>query len=210
MKSTASLQTIHPPSKLNKDSDNRSNITEDNNGKQHASHATELATSKKRQEGLKRSRVKKRNKSEAKYKNLQQSKNFHKYGNKCHIRRISNNVTLHSGMDAGNFKIHGKSNNITNCAELCCQDQLCDIALIMTGRCYTVQCYSMEDCQSKTSENKAPDIVIAYIDKPRKEFSSESMRMRNKEAGRTEHHVHKEISKKTVVPNPNEGNECVT
>lgn len=121
---------------------------------------------------------------------------------KCHIRRITNNTSLHSGMDAGKFKLHGKSKGISVCARLCCRDQLCDIAVIMTGRCYTVQCYSMTDCQSKPLESKATNIVIAYVYNPRKAFSNESRR-----SSETDHTKRKEISKKTVVSNPNEGND---
>lgn len=132
---------------------------------------------------------------------MKQNKTKHKDGQKCKIKRITNNATLHSGMDAGNFKLHGKSNNITHCAELCCLDRLCDIALIMTGRCYTVQCYSMKDCQSKNAENKSPDIAIAYIDNAWKKW-------RIKQVEHVRHHVQR--TKKTVVPNPNEGNEYVT
>lgn len=220
------MQTKHPYSKdhairLNvtqlssfEDIKNNSNSQENTNGTQDAFHVQKtlsakrkdkLSTSKRKEGGLKRRSVKTKVKSETQVKNVKKSKYLHKDDKKCKIQEIAKDVTLKSGMDAGNFKLRGKSNNITHCAKLCCQDRLCDIALIMTGRCYTVQCFSIKDCQSKNVDNKAADIVIAYIANPSKKLQSDSWYIKQ-----AKHHVQRQISKKTVVPNPNEGNKCVT
>ncbi|PFX33506.1 hypothetical protein AWC38_SpisGene1570 [Stylophora pistillata] len=161
---------------------------------------TESRINRKRHETISRLKDKKMNKKETKLDKFQifqkRKKSFN--DDKCNIRRITNNTTLYSGMDAGKFKLHGKSKGISACARLCCQDRLCDIAVIMTDRCYTVQCYSMEDCQSKTSESKAPNIVIAYVNNSRKVFSDES-----RHNSETDHRKREEMSKKTMMPNPN-------
>lgn len=111
----------------------------------------------------------------------------------CTINKIEANVTLPSGMAAGKFKMRGKSNSITRCAELCCLDRLCDIAVIMADHCYTVQCFSKKDCESRKTESS--DLVIAYMDNRKNESSPV------KEA------AHEQLSKKTVVPNPSKGND---
>lgn len=169
-----------------------------------AKRRDELATSRRKKGAPNRRSVKTRVKSETQVKNVKKSKYLHKDDKKCGIIEIAKNATLNSGMDAGNFTLRGKSNDITHCAKLCCQDQLCDIALIMTGRCYTVQCYSMQDCQSKNVDSKTVDNVIAYIDNPSKKLRSDRWDIKQ-----AKDHVQRKNSKKTVVPNPNEGNKCV-
>lgn len=215
------LQTTHPHSnhhfvslnitqtKRVEGTKNIASSQEDRNGGHEASHAKQqdkLTTSKKKNDGMKHRAIGTKVKSKAQVTNVKDSKYVHNADKKCTIIEIANNTTLHSGMSAGNFKLHGKSNNITHCAELCCQDRLCDIALIMTDRCYTVQCYSMKDCQSKTdSDDKVSDIIVAYIDNPSKKLNNGSWH--SKQAKHGKHHV--KMSKKTVVPHPNEGNEYV-
>lgn len=169
-----------------------------------AKRRDELATSRRKKGAPNRRSVKTRVKSETQVKNVKKSKYLHKDDKKCGIIEIVKNATLNSGMDAGNFTLRGKSNDITHCAKLCCQDQLCDIALIMTGRCYTLQCYSMQDCQSKNVDSKTVDNVIAYIDNPSKKLRSDRWGIKQ-----AKDHVQRKNSKKTVVPNPNEGNKCV-
>ncbi|XP_078367102.1 uncharacterized protein LOC144651095 isoform X2 [Oculina patagonica] len=188
------------------DTKNRSSSQEDRQGGHEASHAKQqlkLTTSKKKKDAMKHRAARTKFKSKAQVTSVKDNKYVHNDNKKCTIIEIANNTTLHSGMSAGNFKLHGKSNNITHCAELCCQDRLCDIALIMTDRCYTVQCYSMKDCQSKTdSEDKVSDIIVAYVDNPSKELNNGSWHAEQAKHGK--HQV--EMNKKTVVPHPNEGN----
>lgn len=186
-------------SKKFKESKNESSSQEHMNGKQDNSYQKQKekpTTTKGNEAGSVKTKVK----STSQVKNVKHSK--YEGDKKCNIKEIAHNTTLHSGMNAGNFKVHGKSNNITHCAELCCQDRLCDLALIMTGRCYTVQCYSMTDCQSKADpEDEVSDVVIAYLDNP-------SEKLNIKQGEHRMYHV--EISKKTVVPNPNEGKHYLT
>ena len=115
----------------------------------------------------------------------------------CNIKEIARNVTLHSSMDAGKFKMHGKSNNITRCAEFCCQDRLCNIAVIMNGRCYTGRCFSAKDCESRKVEFS--DVVVAYVDNHWQNCKNRSSRLEVAE--------HEKRNKKTNVPNPKEGND---
>lgn len=114
----------------------------------------------------------------------------------CNISKIEQNVTLNSGTNAGIFKMHGKSRNIDQCAARCCKDKLCDVAVIMTGRCYTVQCFSEEDCNSRKTVSS--DVIVAYKRRHWKNRTDE--KFQEKEEGR------EKISKKTVVPKPSQGN----
>lgn len=205
------LQTTHPhsnrlsvnlnitQSKKVNGSKNESSSQEHMNGRQDNSHEKQKekpTTNKAKEAGALKTKVQ----SKSQVNDVKQSK--YDGEKNCNIKEIARNTTLFSGMNAGNFKVHGKSNNITHCAELCCQDRLCDLAVIMTGRCYTVHCYSMKDCQSKAdSEDEVSDIVIAYIDNP-------SEKPNIKKAEHRMYHV--EMSKKTVVPNPNEGEQYLT
>ena len=122
--------------------------------------------------------------------------NSTRYGQSCNINKIQQNVTLDSGTKAGIFKMHGKSRNIDQCAALCCKDKLCDLAVVMTGRCYTVQCFSEEDCDSRKTPSS--DVIVAY--KKRHWKNRADQKFKKKERG------HEKISKKTVVPKSSQGN----
>jgi len=170
-----------------------------------AKRKDKLSTSMRKKGGLNRRSVKTKVRSMTQVTNVKESKYLQK-DKKCGIIEIAKNATLNSGMNAGNFKLHGKSNGITHCAKLCCKDHLCDIALIMTGRCYTVQCFSKQDCQSRNVDSKTVDNVIAYIDNPSKKLQSDKWYIKQaKHRGQI-----RQNSKKTVLPNPNEGNKCVS
>ena len=93
--------------------------------------------------------------------------------------------------------MHGKSNNITRCAEFCCQDRLCNIAVITADRCYTGRCFSAKDCQSRKVEFS--DVVVAYVDNHWQNYKNGSSRIKVTE--------HEKRNKKTNVPNPSEGND---
>lgn len=132
--------------------------------------------------------------------NTRKHNSLQKGDEKCGIQEMAQNVSLKSGMNAGNFKLHETVHNITSCTERCCEDPLCDIAVIMTNRCYTVQCYSPKDCESKESET--PDIIIAYLD---------NHHQNNQNGTTPTPHINfngdRKINKKTVIPNSSEGKQ---
>ena len=54
--------------------------------------------------------------------NTRKNNSLQKDGGKCGIKEMAQNVSLKSGMNAGNFKLHKTVHNITSCTERCCED----------------------------------------------------------------------------------------
>ena len=53
---------------------------------------------------------------------------------------------LKGGLNAGNFLDRGLTSGIGQCMELCCAHRTCDLAYVISGRCYLVECYTEELC----------------------------------------------------------------
>ena len=121
---------------------------------------------------------------------------------KCAARQITVNTTLRSGMDAGLFTMHGKSREIMQCVHLCCKDPSCDIAVIMADYCYTVKCFSENDCEPKRVQGEANGIVVAYVDNPWKSYHFSRPGIKKVHPMKQK----KKIQKKTFVPDPSKGN----
>ena len=53
---------------------------------------------------------------------------------------------LKGGLVAGNFLDRGLTSGILQCMELCCLHRTCDLAYMISGRCYLVECYTEDLC----------------------------------------------------------------
>ncbi|XP_068704874.1 uncharacterized protein [Montipora foliosa] len=70
---------------------------------------------------------------------------FHRscrYGNK------EKKVTLRGGINAGSFLDSGVVTNIEQCVTQCCHSTKCDVAFMITRRCFLVTCFSFHLCES--------------------------------------------------------------
>lgn len=53
---------------------------------------------------------------------------------------------LKGGLVSGNFLDRGLTSGIKPCMELCCAHRTCDLAYVVSGRCYLVECYTEDLC----------------------------------------------------------------
>lgn len=74
---------------------------------------------------------------------------------KCPHNEIMYNVKLMGGLKAGKFTDIGKVKSIKTCIRYCCESKVqpCDLAFMLSDRCYLVKCYSEERCQALPARN---------------------------------------------------------
>lgn len=59
---------------------------------------------------------------------------------------VYHNVTLRGGQRAGQFKLLKDTSNSTLCTELCCENEKCDVALMLSDFCFMVTCSDDREC----------------------------------------------------------------
>ena len=64
----------------------------------------------------------------------------------CQLGKVHTSSDLKGGLNAGNFLDRGPVTNILQCMEMCCLFKTCDLAYMVSGRCYLVECYSRDLC----------------------------------------------------------------
>lgn len=83
----------------------------------------------------------------------------------CGNVEIKHNKTLKGGTRAGRFHPLGKK-TMDSCINSCCDRPNCDIAYLLNGHCYSVQCTDSKLCQDAGEPAKAGDTVqMAYMNK---------------------------------------------
>lgn len=65
---------------------------------------------------------------------------------KCKYGNVYEFTDLKGGLAAGNFIDRGITNSIQTCMELCCAHRTCDLAYVISARCYLVECYTVDLC----------------------------------------------------------------
>ena len=84
----------------------------------------------------------------------------------CSNVEIAHNVTLKGGTRAGVFKEVGKMVDMKKCVSSCCDRPECDIAYLLNGHCFAVQCLDGSLCQATAEPAKVGDTVsLAYMNK---------------------------------------------
>lgn len=78
-------------------------------------------------------------------------------------------ATLREGARAGDFSILRRTTSMKTCKELCCASDSCELALLVNGGCFSVQCKSADACMPqsvvKRSGIVAPRIFVRNIGK---------------------------------------------
>ena len=82
---------------------------------------------------------------------------------RCRHTAVSYNATLVSGINAGKFSTYGSTSTIEECARHCCRDNKCDLAFMIQGNCYTVECADAEGCQVKKAKSSNYNPTVAYV-----------------------------------------------
>ena len=66
----------------------------------------------------------------------------------CRYGNAEKQMTLRGGLNAGSFLEIGVVANIEQCVNHCCHTTTCDVAFMITKRCFLVKCYSSRLCES--------------------------------------------------------------
>ena len=115
----------------------------------------------------------------------------------CYSTTIHESVSLKYGPESGDFYDYGNIGEMEKCVDLCCKDEDCDVAFMISRTCYTTSCYTIEKCQmipaSKTATLRSQlAYVIKKSDLKRSEKLAESERneLRFKESLIKKEHNH--------------------
>lgn len=77
-------------------------------------------------------------------------------------------ATLRGGAKAGDFSILRRTRSMKTCKELCCGSDSCELALLVNGGCFSVQCKSIDACTPQKVNRSgivAPRIFVRNIGK---------------------------------------------
>ncbi|XP_065651395.1 uncharacterized protein LOC100209524 isoform X4 [Hydra vulgaris] len=83
----------------------------------------------------------------------------------CLNTEIVKNKTLKGGLKAGKFHPVGKK-DMKSCINVCCDRPDCDIAYLLNGHCYAIECSDVKLCQTTGEPATTKDSVqLAYMNK---------------------------------------------
>ena len=96
---------------------------------------------------------------------------------KCKFGNVYEYTDLKGGLGAGNFLDRGLTPNVQVCMELCCAHKTCDLAYVVSSRCYLVECYTTDLCSVVPKGVGSISPVIGMISRPNgpQSKSSESL-----------------------------------
>ena len=86
----------------------------------------------------------------------------------CQLGKVYNSADLKGALNAGNFLDRGPVTNILQCMEMCCLFKTCDLAYMISGRCYLVECYSTDLCGVVRKSLSALAPTIGMVVRPGK------------------------------------------
>ena len=83
-------------------------------------------------------------------------------------------ATLREGARAGNFSLLRRTASMKTCKKLCCGNDSCELALLVNGGCFSVQCKSADACMPETVKRSgviAPRIFVRNFGKSSYSYS---------------------------------------
>ena len=80
-------------------------------------------------------------------------RNVLRFHDNCRYGNKEKKVTLRGGVNAGSFIDTGVVRNIEQCVNHCCEATKCDVAFMITKRCFLVTCLSFQLCESVPVRN---------------------------------------------------------
>ena len=86
-----------------------------------------------------------------------------KHSEICKSNVISYDVTLRGGKHAGKYKTFGEVDNMAECIHICCVEKQCDVAFMINGICFTVQCHSEEACEEVRATGSGFKLMLSYV-----------------------------------------------
>ena len=70
---------------------------------------------------------------------------------------------MKGGLKAGNFTDVGTVESIDSCTRLCCVSERCNLAMLINGHCFLVNCFSKELCKTVKTETKNYRPTVAFV-----------------------------------------------
>lgn len=77
------------------------------------------------------------------------------------------NISFRLGRQAGVFKNHGAADNISECAQRCCQSDHCDVAFMISVDCFFVRCHSNKSCETFSVQGSTFNPRMIFVKKHR-------------------------------------------
>ena len=80
----------------------------------------------------------------------------------CRFSQVFNEVALRGGSQAGNFNFVQDVYDIRSCKEKCCDQDMCDLVLMLRQNCFLVTCRDTKNCESIAATPSEYHPRIAY------------------------------------------------
>ena len=78
---------------------------------------------------------------------------------RCLQSNVYYGVALKGGWTAGKFTDKGVVPDLKTCIDHCCDENDCDLVMLLSQKCFTIHCYSLDDCQTTPNGHAH----IAYV-----------------------------------------------
>ncbi|CAH3168882.1 unnamed protein product [Pocillopora meandrina] len=85
------------------------------------------------------------------------------------LKKIFKEVTLKGGINAGTYKDVGSVKSMEECSGKCCEFAACDLAFMLSSRCYLVGCSEGKNCQIQKAKPSPYHPSVTYIERWNKE-----------------------------------------
>jgi len=82
---------------------------------------------------------------------------------RCTHSRLYHHVTLTGGLRAGNFTRLAEHVDMEDCAQQCCAQRSCNLAILMRDTCFGLHCSSPELCSTRPARLRGFSLKIMYI-----------------------------------------------
>lgn len=82
---------------------------------------------------------------------------------RCTHSRLYRHVTLIGGLRAGNFTRLAEHVDMDECAQKCCAQRSCNVAILMREACFGLHCSSPELCSTRPARLRGFSLKIMYM-----------------------------------------------
>lgn len=93
----------------------------------------------------------------------------HTLAGQCRPGKVFKEVTLKGGINAGTYKDVGSVQSMDACSNKCCEFAACDLAFMLSSRCYLVGCSEGKNCQIQKAKPSPYHPSVTYIERWNKE-----------------------------------------
>lgn len=87
----------------------------------------------------------------------------------CRAGKEFKEVTLKGGINAGTYKDVGSVQSMEECSNKCCEFAACDLAFMLSSRCYLVGCSEGKNCQIQKAKPSPYHPSVTYVERWNKE-----------------------------------------